>query len=165
MPQRDQHNASDLQSQAPSSAEQCWDELVAQRLPANLETQARVLGAFQRVRELASAQDLLRALLCYVLSLSSLKHLSGWSRLVGVTSKVRIAPGMAQTPPAVRSLVALALHADVGSALERRVPADAAAHSAGGCDPSGGDGTQGRHLEPALCLRLGDRPTGLGAGQ
>jgi hypothetical protein len=92
MPQRDQHNASDLQSQAPSSAEQCWNELVEQRLPANLETQARVLGAFQRVRELASAQVLLRALLCYVLSLSSLKHLSGWSRLVGVTSKVRIAP-------------------------------------------------------------------------
>jgi hypothetical protein len=88
MPQPDQHNASDQQSQVPFSAEQCWDELVEQRLPANLETQARVLGAFHRVRELASAQVLLRALLCYVLSLSSLKHLSGWSRLVGVTSKV-----------------------------------------------------------------------------
>lgn len=88
MPQRDQHNASDLQPQAPYSAEQCWDELVAQRLPVTLESQARVLGAFQRVRELASAQVLLRALLCYVLSLSSLKHLSGWSRLVGVTGKV-----------------------------------------------------------------------------
>lgn len=88
MPQRDQHNASDLQSQAPSSADQCWNELVAQRLPTDLETQAQVLGAFQRVRELANAEVLLRALLCYVLSLSSLKHLSGWSRLVGVTSKV-----------------------------------------------------------------------------
>lgn len=88
MPQRDQHNANDPQSQAASSAQECWDELVEQRLPANLESQARVLGAFQRVRELSSARVLLRALLCYVLSLSSLKHLSGWSRLVGVTSKV-----------------------------------------------------------------------------
>jgi hypothetical protein len=104
MPGRDQHNASELQWQASASAEQCWDELVAQRLPANLETQARVLGAFQRVRGLASAHVLLRALLCYVLSLSSLKHLSGWSRLVGVTCKVRIAPGLAQTPAKAHDL-------------------------------------------------------------
>ncbi len=88
MPQPDQHNASDGLSQAQASAEQCWDELVKQRLPANLESQARALGAFQRIREVPSAQVLLRALLCYVLSLSSLKQLSGWSRLVGVTSKI-----------------------------------------------------------------------------
>ncbi len=88
MPQRDQHTASDVVSQRQASAEQCWDELVAQRLPANLEAQARVLGAFVRVRGLASAQVLLRALLCYVLSLSSLKQLSGWSRLVGLTNTV-----------------------------------------------------------------------------
>lgn len=88
MPQRDQHTASDRLSQAQASADQCWDELVHQRLPANLEAQARALGAFQRVRELASAKVLLRAVLCYVLSLSSLKQLSGWSRLVGVSSKV-----------------------------------------------------------------------------
>ena len=31
---------------------------------------------------------LLRAVLCYVLSLSSLKQLSGWSRLVGVSHKM-----------------------------------------------------------------------------
>ena len=88
MPQRDQHSASDRGSQVQASAEHCWNELVQQRLPAELEVQARALGAFQRVRELSSAQVLLRALLCYVLSLSSLKQLSGWSRLVGVTSKV-----------------------------------------------------------------------------
>jgi hypothetical protein len=88
MPQRDQHNASDDLSQAQTSAEQCWDELVNQRLPASLESQARVLGAFQRVRALPSAHMVLRALLCYVLSLSSLKQLSGWSRLVGVSTRV-----------------------------------------------------------------------------
>jgi hypothetical protein len=88
MPQPDQHNASNAVSQAQSSAEQCWEELVKQRLPANLETQAHVLGAFQRIREVPSAQALLRALLWYVLSLSSLKQLRGWSRLVGVSSKI-----------------------------------------------------------------------------
>ncbi len=88
MPQRDQHNASDGSSHAQASAQQCWDELVHQRLPANLHAQARALGAFQRVRALPSAQVLLRAVLCYVLSLSSLKQLSAWSRLVGVTSQV-----------------------------------------------------------------------------
>ena len=88
MPQREQHNASDRVSQVQSHAQDCWDELVQQRLPADLEVQARVLGAFQRVRALPSAQAVLRALLCYVLSLSSLKQLSGWSRLVGVTNQV-----------------------------------------------------------------------------
>ena len=88
MPLREQHNASDRVSQVQSHAEDCWNELVQQRLPADLEEQAQALGAFQRVRALASAQLLLRAVLCYVLSLSSLKQLSGWSRLVGVSTKV-----------------------------------------------------------------------------
>lgn len=87
MPQ-DQHTASNGLPQAQASADQYWEELVRQRLPATLESQARALGAFRRIREVSSAQVLLRALLCYVLSLSSLKQLSGWSRLVGVTSKV-----------------------------------------------------------------------------
>jgi hypothetical protein len=87
MPQ-DQHTASDRLSQAQASADQCWEELVHQRLPASLETQARQLKAFQRVRALPSAQALLRAMLCYVLSLCSLKQLSGWSRLVGLSSKL-----------------------------------------------------------------------------
>ncbi len=88
MPQPDQHTATYESSQALVSADHCWHELVQQRLPANLEEQARALGAFQRVRALTSAQLVLRAVLCYVLSLSSLKQLSGWSRLVGVSSTV-----------------------------------------------------------------------------
>lgn len=44
------------------------------------------------MRAVASAQALLRALLCYVLELSSLKQLSGWSRLMGVSSSVLSAP-------------------------------------------------------------------------
>src|SRR5579859_2809805 len=92
MPHQDQHKASAELAQAQTSAEQCWNDLVQERLPANLEAQAHALGAFQRVRAIASAQVLLRALLCYVLSLSSLKQLSGWSRLVGVSNAVISAP-------------------------------------------------------------------------
>lgn len=92
MLQRNQHKANDERPQPQQSADQCWDELVHQRLPAKLETQARALGAFQRARAVANAQGLLRALLEYALSQSSLKFLSGWSRLVGVSSKVMSAP-------------------------------------------------------------------------
>ncbi|HVU69439.1 MAG TPA: IS4 family transposase [Ktedonobacteraceae bacterium] len=88
MPQRDQHTANAGPSQAQEAVDRCWEELVQQRLPAELEAQARSLGAFQRVRGVSSASQLLRALLCSVLSLTSLKELSGWSRLIGVTRKV-----------------------------------------------------------------------------
>ena len=75
-----------LQVSDPASAD--WQQLVQERLPSNLESQARTLGAFVRVRRISSASLLLRAILCYVLSLSSLKDLSMWSRLVGVSDVV-----------------------------------------------------------------------------
>jgi len=87
MPQQDQHNASRNLPQEALNAQECWNDLV-QHLPPNLEEQARTLGAFQRVRCITSAQSLLRALLCYVLSLSSLKDLSVWGRLSGASCKV-----------------------------------------------------------------------------
>jgi hypothetical protein len=43
-----------------------WSEVVANRLPANLEEQARKLKAWSRQRGLRSVSDLLRALLVYV---------------------------------------------------------------------------------------------------
>ncbi|HEX7735554.1 MAG TPA: IS4 family transposase, partial [Ktedonobacteraceae bacterium] len=85
MPQRDQHNAIISLSQAPEAAQHCWDDLV-RRLPADLESQARKLGAFQRVRAIKSSQALLRAVLGFVLSSCSLKVLSGWSRLIGIST-------------------------------------------------------------------------------
>src|SRR6185437_12123247 len=93
MPQRDQHTAYDGGSQVQIHADACWNELVQQRLPATLESQARDLKAFVRVRGLPNAQALLRAVLWYVLSLSSLKQLSGWSRLVHVSSTLISAQG------------------------------------------------------------------------
>jgi hypothetical protein len=62
--------------------------LVEQRLPADLEAQARQLKAFQRVRGLPTALHLLRGLLYYVLSQTSLREVSMWSRLIGLTSRV-----------------------------------------------------------------------------
>jgi hypothetical protein len=88
MPHPVQPKASDAPSHAQTMAQQCWEELVTQHWPANLQDQARALGAFQRVRAVGSAHVLLRAFLCNVLSLSSLKHLSGWSRMLSVSSQV-----------------------------------------------------------------------------
>jgi len=63
-----------------------WQRLVQERLPANLEEQARVLGAFERVRHVERASDLLRGLLSYVLNQASLKELSLWSGLAGISN-------------------------------------------------------------------------------
>jgi hypothetical protein len=91
MPQCDQHTASQPFSQAQIRADACWQRL-CERLPADLEVKARQLGAFARVRAVPTASTLLRALLCYALELASLKQLSGWSRLIGVSSAVLSAP-------------------------------------------------------------------------
>src|SRR5947209_3139315 len=86
MPQRDHDNRWPADLQSP--ADQDWQRLVEQRLPADLQMQARQLKAFVRVRGLPSALHLLRGLLYYVLSQSSLRDVSVWSRLIGLTSKV-----------------------------------------------------------------------------
>lgn len=85
MPQRDQDNATDRLWQADERSAACWQQLVEQSLPADLEQQARQMKAFVRIRNLSSASELLRAILCYVLTLSSFKQLCGWSRLLGLT--------------------------------------------------------------------------------
>src|SRR5260370_26065124 len=85
---RKQHTSSEWSVQVSELATADWQQLVQERLPSTLESQARALGAFVRVRRIQSASLLLRALLCYVLSLSSLKDLSMWSRLVGGTNGV-----------------------------------------------------------------------------
>src|SRR3989440_5601802 len=86
MPQRDHDNRWPADPQCP--ADEDWQRLVEERLPAELEAQARELKAFQRARGVPSALHLLRGLLYYVLSHSSLRDVSVWSRLIGLTSKV-----------------------------------------------------------------------------
>lgn len=84
MSQQAQRTAFGQDTQVGDPAAAHWQQMVQERLPANLERQARVLGAFQRVRTIPTAALLLRGLLGYVLSMSSLKELSVWSRLVGI---------------------------------------------------------------------------------
>jgi hypothetical protein len=59
---------------------------VLKRLPAETEEQAFLLGAFVRCREIKSVGDLLRALLAYVLCVSSFRQLGSWAVLLGVAN-------------------------------------------------------------------------------
>ncbi len=86
MPQRDHDTRWPVDPQSP--VDQDWQRLVEERLPADLQAQAQQLKAFQRPRGVPSALVLLRGLLYYVLSHSSLRELSAWSRLIGLTSRV-----------------------------------------------------------------------------
>ncbi len=61
MPQRD--HSSVWLAQPQSTADQDWQRLVEERLPTELEAQARALKAFQRARGVPSAMHLLRGLL------------------------------------------------------------------------------------------------------
>ncbi|GHO83046.1 transposase [Dictyobacter formicarum] len=58
---------------------QQWQWFVQEYLPGDLDEQALHYKAFRRKRHLASPSDLLRGLLCYMLSQSSLRQLSLWS--------------------------------------------------------------------------------------
>jgi hypothetical protein len=72
MPQRDHSNVWPADPQ--TTADQDWQRLVEQRFPADLQAQACELKAFVRARGLPSALHLLRELLYYVLSQSSLRE-------------------------------------------------------------------------------------------
>ena len=63
-----------------------WNEVVATRLPAELEAQARRLKAWSRQRGLRSVSDLLRALLVYACCQYSWRELGMWAVLKGVGS-------------------------------------------------------------------------------
>lgn len=63
--------------------EEEWQELL-KRLPEDWQEQAFKLGAWQRVRKLASVADLLRALLVYAVCGYSFRQLGLWATVMGV---------------------------------------------------------------------------------
>lgn len=63
-----------------------WEEQVLRQLPRDTEEQAFKLRAFVRCREILSVGDLLRALLAYVLCVSSFRQLGSWAVLLGIAN-------------------------------------------------------------------------------
>lgn len=84
MPVRAHHTQSTPAPQATDLVGDAWATDVVLRLPATLDAQAQTLKAFQRVRGLACATDLLRAILAYVLDAASFRLLGAWAVLLGV---------------------------------------------------------------------------------
>jgi IS4 transposase len=66
--------------------DEAWNEVVATKLPADLEGQARVHKAWRRKRGVSSVSDLLRALLVYACCQYSLRELGMWAVLKGIGS-------------------------------------------------------------------------------
>jgi hypothetical protein len=86
MSSQKKYTAPQVMEQASQLIDQEWEEQVLTRLPAETEEQAFLLGAFVRCREIKSVGDLLRALLAYVLCVSSFRQLGSWAVLLGVAN-------------------------------------------------------------------------------
>jgi len=86
MSSQKKYTAPEVREQASKLIDQEWEEQVLTRLPRDAEEQAFLLGAFVRCREIKSVGDLLRALLAYVLCVSSFRQLGSWAVLLGVAN-------------------------------------------------------------------------------
>lgn len=78
------HTALPPQEQLDCLLNSQWESEVLPRLPKELEEAAKRLKAFQRVRQVASATDLLHALLVYALCSLPWRQLGAWAVLVGL---------------------------------------------------------------------------------
>ena len=80
------YSAPEVTEQGTKLIDQEWEKQVLTRLPTETEEQAWRLGAFVRCREIKSVGDLLRALLAYVLCVSSFRQLGSLSVLPGLAN-------------------------------------------------------------------------------
>jgi hypothetical protein len=83
---QNKYTAPQVTEQATKLIDTEWEEQVLRKLPAETEEQAFRLRAFVRTREIASVGDLLRALLAYVLCVSSFRQLGSWAVLLGLAN-------------------------------------------------------------------------------
>ena len=80
------YSAPEVTEQGTKLVDQEWEKQVLTRLPAETEEQAWRLGALSRCREIKSVGDLLRALLAYVVCVSSFRQLGIWAVLLGLAN-------------------------------------------------------------------------------
>lgn len=86
MPQPEHDTVSSWSSQLQALIQAGWEQEVLSQLPATTEQQAQTMGAFVRARKLTCVGDLLRGLLAYVLSVSSLRQLGAWAVLIDLAN-------------------------------------------------------------------------------
>jgi hypothetical protein len=91
MPQPEHHNVPALSSQLQALIQAGWEQEVLSQLPLSYEQQARTMGAFVRAKKLKCVGDLLRGLLAYVLSVSSLRQLGAWAVLIDLANLSHVA--------------------------------------------------------------------------
>src|SRR5579884_868312 len=80
-----------LSTQLQALIQNGWEQEVLSQLPISYEQQARTLGAFVRAKKLKCVGDLLRGLLAYVLSVSSLRQLGAWAVLIDLANLSHVA--------------------------------------------------------------------------
>ena len=78
------HTPEENQEQALALVNHLWETEVMPQLPADLEEQAKKHKAFQRQRQVATAYDLLRAILGYVLGGLSTRQWGAWAVIIGL---------------------------------------------------------------------------------
>lgn len=91
MPQPEHDILPSLSSQLQALIDEGWKQEVLAQLPIDSEQQAATMGAFVRVKKLKCVGDLLRGLLAYVLSGSSLRGLGAWAVLIELANLSHVA--------------------------------------------------------------------------
>src|SRR5436309_9150962 len=91
MPQPEHDTLPPLSTQLQALIQSGWEQEVLSLLPATAMQQARTMGAFVRAKKLKCVGDLLRGLLAYVLSVSSLRQLGAWAVLIDLANLSHVA--------------------------------------------------------------------------